>query len=133
MRYLLVFLVLVEFNISSFSQKIKEDEIFTAVEKQAEYPGDKMAFNKFFQKNLPNLEKEVKAGISGKLCIQLTIEKDSTISDISILRTFMFPETEATYIQKLRDNLPKKWIPAINGNKIVRSKLVIPITICLSE
>jgi len=133
MRYLIVFLLLVKFNYHSFSQKVKEEEIFTAVEKQAEYPGGMAAFGRFLQKNLPNIEKEVKAGIPSKLYIQLIIEKDSTISNISIFKTSLFPETEATYIQKLRNNLPKKWIPAMLAGKPVRSRFTIPINICPSE
>jgi hypothetical protein len=36
----------------SFSQKKKEEEIFTAVEQQAEFPGGMGAFGKYLQKNL---------------------------------------------------------------------------------
>ena len=38
-------------SFSSFSQKGKEEEIFTAVEQQAEFPGGMGAFGRYLQKN----------------------------------------------------------------------------------
>lgn len=52
MRHLFLFLLFLKFNSSSFSQKVKEEEIFTAVEKQAEFPGGMGAFGKYLQKKL---------------------------------------------------------------------------------
>ena len=52
MRHLFLLLLFLKFNSSSFSQKVKDEEIFTAVEKQAEFPGGIGAFGKFLQKIL---------------------------------------------------------------------------------
>ena len=114
-------------SFSSFSQNKKEEEIFTAVEQQAEFPGGMGAFNKFLQKHLPNLEKEFKAGINGKISVQFVVDIDGSVTDISLLKTFMFPETEKAFIEKLRKDLTQKWSPALSGGKPVRSRFTIPM------
>ena len=125
-----IFLFTLLISFSSFSQKGKEDEIFTAVEKQAEFLGGMGAFNKFLQKHLPNLEKEFKAGINGKISVQFVVDIDGSVADISLLKTFMFPETEAAFIEKLRKDLTQKWSPALSRGKPIRSRFTIPIFIC---
>jgi periplasmic protein TonB len=120
MRHLILFLFLINFNTSSFYQKVKEEEIFTAVEKQAEYPGGMAAFGKFLQKNL----KVSKDGCQSKIYVQFVVEKDGSPNHVIFL-------TKDTY-QDTKDQLTKmilkvKWTPGYQSGKPVRSRFTIPI------
>jgi periplasmic protein TonB len=128
-----IFLFFIFFH--SFSQKKKEEEIFTAVEQQAEFSGGMGAFHKLLIKNLPDFKKELNAGIApGKIYIQIIIEKDGTISNIEILEGGgIFLETEKSFLQKLKVAFSEKWKPAKNKGESVKSKFTIPLSVCLSE
>lgn len=116
----------------AFSQNKNEEEIFTAVEQQAEFPGGMGALGRFLSKNSPNLIKEYNAGLAiGKINIQLIIEKDGSVSNIEILKNGgMFMETESDFLQKLKIIFSEKWKPAMNDKKHIRSKFIIPLQIC---
>jgi len=58
-------------SLHSFSQKKKEEEIFTAVEQQAEFPRGMGAFGKYLQKNLKASEE----GCQSKIYVQFVTEK----------------------------------------------------------
>jgi periplasmic protein TonB len=119
MRQLIIFLFLIKFNFS-FSQKVKEEEIFTAVEKQAEYPGGMAAFGKFLQKNF-SISKD---SCQTKIYVQFVVEKDGSPNNVRFL-------TKDTY-QSTKDLLTKlilkvKWTPGYQGGKPVRSRFTIPM------
>ena len=129
----LIFTLLMSFY--SFSQNKEEEEIFTAVDKQAKFPGGMREFNKLLMKNLPDFKKEVNAGIGpGKIYIQIIIEKDGEISNIEILKNGgIFEETEKAFLQKLKVVFSEKWKPGMNKKKGVKSKFLIPLQVCVSE
>jgi periplasmic protein TonB len=129
MRYLFVLLLLIKFNFS-FSQKVKkEEEIFTAVEKQAEYPGGMAAFGKFLQKNL-KYNHPIQEIVYGKMYIKFIVEKDGHITDFLISPKEVNTNLDSTCLVKLKKI---KWIPAMFAGKPVRSRFTIPINIYLSE
>ena len=123
------------FSFSSHAQKKKEEEIFTAVEQQAEFPGGMSEFHKLLMKNLPDFKKEVNAAIGpGKIYIQIIIEKDGEISNIEILENGgIFEETEKAFLQRLKVAFSEKWKPATKKKENVKSKFIIPLQICVSE
>jgi periplasmic protein TonB len=135
MKILYLFILFLGIFPLAFSQNKNEEEIFTAVEQQAEFPGGMGACFKLLLKTIPNLTKEVNAGMSpGKIYIQLIIEKDGNISNISILKAIsIFSETEDIWLQKLKATLTEKWKPARNQGKAVKSKFMIPFQVCVSE
>jgi periplasmic protein TonB len=131
MKYLHTVILLL-ISISLIAQKVNEEEIFTAVEQQAEFPGGMGALGRILSKNSPNLIKEYNAGLAiGKINIQLIIEKDGSVSNIEILKNGgMFMETESDFLQKLKIIFSEKWKPAMNDKKHIRSKFIIPLQIC---
>jgi periplasmic protein TonB len=122
-----LFLLLISFH--SFSQKKKEEEIFTAVEQQAEFPGGMSAFGKYLLKNM-KWESGENEERPSKLSIQFVVEKDGTISNFSV-------ETPSKKLDnKIKINLEKvlskiKWKPGKQIGKPVRSIFTIPIS-CLN-
>ena len=107
----------------SFSQKEKEEEVFTAVEQQAEFPGGMGAFGKYLQKNLKwqGTEKEVHPS---KLYVQFVVEKNGSISHFEVLKGPLSVETRQHFFKILS---AVKWKPGYQGGKPVRSRFTIPI------
>lgn len=117
-NYVFLFILLTSF--SSLSQKKKEEEIFTAVEQQAEFPGGLRAFGKYLQKNF----KVSKEGCQSKIYVQFVVEKDGSPNHVRFL-------TKDTY-QDTKDQLTKmilkvKWKPGYQSGKPVRSRFTIPM------
>ena len=122
MRYLLfVLLLLVSF--SSFSQNKKEEEIFTAVEQQAEFPGGTGAFGRYLQKNFQWQGDEKKRHPS-KLYLQFVVEKDGGISHFKVLKGPLSNPTRQHFFKILS---AVKWKPGYQSGKPVRSRFTIPM------
>ena len=116
-----IFLLIISLHV--FSQKKKEEEIFTAVERQAEFPGGMGAFGKYLQKNLKwqGDEKEVHPS---KLYLQFVVEKNGSISHFEVLKGPLSNETRKHFFKILS---AVKWKPGYQNGKPVRSRFTLPI------
>jgi periplasmic protein TonB len=114
-----IFLLIISFH--SFSQKKKEEEIFTAVEQQAEFPGGMGAFGKYLQKNLKRIDGE---DFPSKLYLQFVVEKDGSISHFEVLKGPISSKLEEQFISLFTKI---KWKPGYQSGKPVRSRFTIPI------
>ncbi len=120
---LLIFLFFIEFH--SFSQKKKEEEIFTAVEQQAEFPGGMGAFGKYLQKNL-KWQGDEKERLPTKIYVQFVVEKDGSTNNIEFLTKSTPKEIKDQFIKMIKN---VKWIPGKQGGKTVRSRFTIPMNL----
>jgi periplasmic protein TonB len=110
--------------------EVKEDEIFTAVEQQAEFPGGMGAFGKFLQKNLKYPAAAQRANVSGKVYIQFVVNTDGSIQNVEVLKSVGFGcDEEAVRVIK---SVPR-WTPGKQSGRAVRSRFTIPISYTLSE
>lgn len=107
-------------SFSSFSQKGKEDEIFTAVEKQAEFPGGMGAFGRYLQKNW----KVSKNGCQTKIYVQFVVEKNGSPNHVIFLTKDTYQDTRKRLTKMI---LSIKWIPGYQSGKPVRSRFTIPM------
>ena len=108
---------------SSIQIKRDTNEVFDAVEQNAEFVGGMNALSKFFQENLKYPEAAQKANQSGKVFTQFIVNIDGTISDVTILKSVGFGcDEEAMRVIKLA-----KWTPAKQSGRIVRSRFTVPI------
>jgi periplasmic protein TonB len=112
-----IFLLLI--SLYSFSQKKKEEEIFTAVEQQAEFIGGMGAFGKYLSKNF-RIEKGEEC--PSNIYIQFVVEKNGTATDIKILKP-----VSKSMDERLIKLMRIKWKPGRQSGKIVRSRFTIPI------
>lgn len=102
--------------------KAEEDRIFTVVEQQAQFIGD---LNKWLYANIKYPPEAAENGIQGRVILKFVVEKDGSISNISILRGVERSlDREAVRVVK---SMPK-WIPAENKGLVVRSWFAFPIT-----
>ncbi len=111
------------------SQKM-EDEIFTAVEQQAEFPGGPRAFNEFLGKNMKYPAAAQRANVGGKVYVQFVVNVDGTIQDVQVVKSVGFGcDEEAIRVIKA---VPR-WNPGKQSGRAVRSRFTQPITFVLSE
>ena len=107
-----------------------EDEIFTAVEQQAEFPGGIPAFAKFLQKNLKYPAAAQRANVQGKVYVQFVVNTDGSIQGVEVLKSVGFGcDEEAVRVIKM---VPK-WNPGKQSGRPVRSRFTVPINFVLSE
>jgi periplasmic protein TonB len=110
--------------------KPKEEEIFTAVEQQAEFPGGMAAFGKFLSKNMKYPAAAQRANVQGKVYIQFVVNTDGSIQNVDVLKSVGFGcDEEAVRVIK---TVPR-WTPGKQSGRAVRSRFTIPINFQLSE
>jgi TonB family protein len=113
--------ILVESNVEV---KHLPDEIFTVVEEQPSFPGGKDLLKKFIQTNLIFPENAKQNGIEGKVYVTFVVEKDGTITNVSVIRSLCSEcDQEAINVVK---KFPK-WIPGKQGGINVRVQFNLPI------
>lgn len=102
------------------------NEIFTAVEKSATFPGGVDAFQKYIEKNskYPIVTDKVQAATARRVFLGFVIEKDGTLTDIKIFRG-VNADLDAEAIRLLKASAP--WLPGEQNGFKVRQQYVVPI------
>lgn len=104
--------------------KAKEEEIFTAVEQQPEFPGGINEMYKFIGDNMKYPAAAQRANISGRVFIKFVVEKDGSIGNIEVLKGIGFGcDEEAMRVIKA---MPK-WNPGRQNGKNVRVYFTMPV------
>lgn len=105
-------------------EKAKEEEIFTTVEQQPEFPGGISSMYKFIGENIKYPSAAQRANVSGKVFVKFVVEKDGTIGDVQILKGIGFGcDEEATRVIK---SMPK-WSPGKQNGRNVRVYYTMPV------
>ena len=93
------------------------------IEIKPEFPGGQLALDKFIKENYKNPKD---TSIKGNVYVTFIIEKDSSISDIKVLRDIgSGTGTEAIRVLKASP----KWIPGKQNNNVVRTLYSLPISV----
>ncbi|SOE22666.1 outer membrane transport energization protein TonB [Spirosomataceae bacterium TFI 002] len=104
--------------------KPKEEEIFTAVEQQPEFPGGTSEMYKYIGENMKYPAAAQRANISGRVFIKFVVEKDGSIGNIEVLKGIGFGcDEEAMRVIK---SMPK-WNPGRQNGKNVRVYFTMPV------
>ena len=101
------------------------NEVHIAVTEPADYPGGMMAFNQDF---VSNFEAPKFEGESLRVILQFIVEKDGSLNEIKVVKDPGFGVGEAALNALAKT---KKWIPAKDNGKLVRSQFTLPITLQL--
>lgn len=105
--------------------KAKEEQIFTTVEQQPEFPGGVSQMYKYIGENIKYPSAAQRANVSGKVFVKFVVEKDGSIGDISVLKGIGFGcDEEATRVIK---SMPK-WSPGRQNGRNVRVYFTMPIS-----
>ncbi|MBP6411608.1 MAG: energy transducer TonB, partial [Pseudarcicella sp.] len=106
----------------------KEEEIFTAVEQNPEFPGGMSAFGKFLGKNIEYPAEATENNIAGKVILRFTVNKDGSIEDIKVLKGVGFGcDEEAVRVLKMTP----RWTPGKQSGRAVRVSYSVPIVFSL--
>ena len=111
-------------------EPIQVDPILDFTDVEAVFPGGVEAMMKFISDNIkyPEINKEM--GTQGRVYVQFVVEKDGSLSNISIMRGVSKTiDREAKRVIRL---MPK-WTPGEIRGKAVRCKSLLPITFTLEE
>ena len=110
--------------------KPKEEEIFVAVEQQAEFPGGTAAMMKWLNNNVRYPESAQQNDIQGRVIVKFVVEKDGSIGKAEILKGVDRDlDREALRVVK---KMPK-WQPGKNNGVAVRSYFNLPVVFKLQN
>ncbi|MCJ8291799.1 MAG: energy transducer TonB [Crocinitomicaceae bacterium] len=107
---------------------VQVDPILEFTDVEAIFPGGEKAMMKFISDNIKYPEVDKEMGTQGRVYVQFVVEKDGSLSNISIMRGVSKTiDREAKRVIRL---MPK-WKPAEAAGKIVRCRSRLPITFVL--
>lgn len=110
--------------------KPKEEQIFVAVEQQAEFPGGQAAMMKWLGNNIRYPESAQQNDIQGKVIVKFVVEKDGSIGNVVVVKGVDKDlDREAVRVVK---KMPK-WQPGKNNGVPVRSYFNLPVTFRLQN
>ena len=110
--------------------KPKEEEIFVAVEQQAEFPGGQGALMKFLSNNIRYPESAQQNDIQGRVIVKFVVEKDGSIGNDTVVKGVDHDlDREAIRVVK---KMPR-WQPGKNNGVAVRSYFNLPVTFRLQN
>ncbi len=111
-------------------EKPKEEEIFVAVEQQAEFPGGQAALMKWLSNNVRYPETAQQNDVQGRVIVKFVVEKDGSIGAATILKGVDKDlDREALRVVK---KMPK-WQPGKNNGVAVRSYFNLPVVFKLQN
>lgn len=104
--------------------KPKEEEIFTAVEQQPEFPGGVGELYKYLGQNIKYPAAAQRANVQGRVFVKFVVEKDGSIGNIEVMKGIGFGcDEEAVRVIK---SMPK-WNPGRQNGKNVRVYYTMPV------
>ena len=104
----------------------KDTLIYTFCEKMPEFINGPMAFYEYIEANLPDSIRNNPQGIQGKVYVRYVVEPDSSITNVSILRTV--DTSFNTAIKELIEQMPAMK-PGKQHGRAVRVYYTVPIRI----
>jgi len=102
----------------------------TALDAYPEFEGGMKAWARYLQRSLRYPQQAQEEGLQGKVFISFVIEKDGSISNVTVLRgvASSLDQEAARVIQK-----SPKWKPGSQNNQRVRVRFNMPITFSLAD
>ena len=110
--------------------KPKEEEIFVAVEQQAEFPGGQGALMKFLSNNIRYPESAQQNDIQGRVIVKFVVEKDGSIGNVTVVKG-VDRDLDREAIREVK-KMPR-WQPGKNNGVAVRSYFNLPVTFRLQN
>ena len=107
-------------------QPTKKDIPFVQVDEMPVFPGGDIAILKYIADNTVYPEEAKKNNITGKVIVRFIVEKDCSVSDVTILQS-VNPQLDAEAVRVVK-TLPKFEKPAKNAGVVVRVFYMLPIT-----
>ncbi len=100
------------------------EEIFTIVEKKADFPGGTAKLMDFLKKELNYPQVAIDNNIQGRVYVEFVVNKDGSIQDVKVARG-VDPSLDNEAIRVVK-KMPK-WTPAEQRGKKCRSRFTLPV------
>ncbi len=111
-------------------EKPKEDEVFVAVEQQAEFPGGMAALMKWLGNNIRYPEAAQQNDVQGRVIVKFIVEKDGSVTQAQIVKGVDKDlDKEAL---RVVGKMPK-WQAGKNNGVPVRSYFTLPVNFKLQQ
>ncbi|MDE6548943.1 MAG: energy transducer TonB [Muribaculaceae bacterium] len=110
--------------------KPKEDEIFVAVEQQAEFPGGMPALMKWLSNNIRYPEAAQQNDVQGRVIVKFVVEKDGSVSQAQIVKG-VDKDLDKEALRVV--NKMPKWQAGKNNGVAVRSYFTLPVNFRLQQ
>lgn len=117
---------------NSDTKQVTEDsnEIFTAVEHSAEFPGGIQKFYDYLGKQIKYPAAARENNVQGKVYMTFVVEKDGSLTDIKVMRGIGSGcDEEAIRVLKASP----KWKPGEQNGRTVRQQYTVPINFTLAD
>jgi protein TonB len=101
-----------------------------SVESQPEFPGGNDRFLQYIALTVRYPINSLKAGIEGKVFVQITVEADGTITHPKIIRS-VSKELDDEAIRVVSSS--PRWKPGIQNSKPVKCLFIVPISFNISK
>ncbi|MDO4335864.1 MAG: energy transducer TonB [Bacteroidales bacterium] len=108
----------------------KEDEIFVAVEQQAEFPGGMAALMKWLSNNIRYPEAAQQNDVQGRVIVKFVVEKDGSVSQAQIVKG-VDKDLDKEALRVV--NKMPKWQAGKNNGVAVRSYFTLPVNFKLQQ
>mgnify|MGYP000805529630 CR=1 FL=1 len=108
----------------------KEEEIFVAVEQQAEFPGGMAALMKWLSNNIRYPEAAQQNDVQGKVIVKFVVEKDGSVSQAQIIKG-VDKDLDKEALRVV--NKMPKWQAGKNNGVPVRSYFTLPVNFRLQQ
>lgn len=108
-----------------------DEPVFLVVEKMAQFPGGQSALNEYVKSHLRYPESCYNVKIEGRAIIQFIVEKDGSISTITIARSSGSKDLDNEAVRLVRQ-MPN-WVPGEQRGKLVRCKFTLPINFRIAD
>lgn len=116
--------------VEAYAAAPEKEEVYVAVDKNAEYPGGQMELMNFLMRNVRYPENAQKNNIQGRVVVRFVVGKDGKISDVKVVKG-VDPELDAESVRVL-STMPD-WIPAECNGKPVASYFNLPVSFKLHD
>ncbi len=111
-------------------EKPKEDEVFVAVEQQAEFPGGMPALMKWLSNNIRYPEAAQQNDVQGRVIVKFIVEKDGSVSQAQIVKG-VDKDLDKEALRVV--NKMPKWQAGKNNGVAVRSYFTLPVNFRLQQ
>ncbi len=108
-----------------------DEPVFLVVEKMAQFPGGQSALNEYVKSHLRYPESCYNVKIEGRAIIQFIVEKDGSISTITVARSSGSKDLDNEAVRLVRQ-MPN-WVPGEQRGKLVRCKFTLPINFRIAD
>lgn len=111
-------------------EPVKEEEVFVAVEQQAEFPGGMAALMKWLSSNIRYPEAAQQNDIQGRVIVKFIVEKDGSVTGAQIIKG-VDKDLDKEALRVV--NKMPKWQAGKNNGVAVRSYFTLPVQFRLQQ